>query len=131
MKKYMKAICMIGFTALTGHVTLAHKWVGGSNLPEADKPATANSGTNKSAACTPAVRRYTLEFNDVEALLEMGGVLFSNRQSSVSAYEVPRVAGGVGPRAIFAAALWMGGTDVNGQLKLAAVRFRQEGNDFW
>jgi hypothetical protein len=31
---------------------------------------------------------------------------------------------------IFAGALWMGGTDVNGQLKLAALRYRQ-GNDFW
>ncbi|MBI3239072.1 MAG: T9SS C-terminal target domain-containing protein, partial [Flavobacteriia bacterium] len=33
--------------------------------------------------------------------------------------------------AIYAASLWMGGTDVNGQLKLAAVTFRQDGNDFW
>ena len=26
--------------------------------------------------------------------------------------------------------LWMGGTDVNGQLKVAGLRYRQ-GNDFW
>ena len=32
--------------------------------------------------------------------------------------------------ALFTSALWLGGIDINGQLKIAAVRYRQ-GNDYW
>ena len=53
--------------------------------------------------------------------------MFQNRAAGVAAYEVPK---GSNRFAIFAGALWMGGTDVNGQLKLAALRYRS-GNDFW
>lgn len=79
------------------------------------------------ANCSPATAKLTMEFNDVKALIEQGGSMFQNRQAGVSAYEVPK---GSGLHVIFAGALWMGGTDVNGQLKLAALRYRQ-GNDFW
>lgn len=79
------------------------------------------------ANCSPATAKLTMEFNDVKALIEQGGSMFQNRQAGVSSYEVPK---GSGLHVIFAGALWMGGTDVNGQLKLAALRFRQ-GNDFW
>jgi len=68
-----------------------------------------------------------MKFNDVSALIEQGGSMFQNRAAGVAAYEVPK---GSNRFAIFAGALWMGGTDVNGQLKLAALRYRQ-GNDFW
>ncbi len=43
-------------------------------------------------------------------------------------YEIPL---GSGKTSMFCAALWIGGRDANGQLKLAAVRFRQVGNDYW
>lgn len=79
------------------------------------------------ANCSPATAKLTMEFNDVKALIEQGGSMFQNRQAGVSSYEVPK---GSGLHVIFAGALWMGGTDVNGQLKLAALRYRQ-GNDFW
>ena len=46
----------------------------------------------------------------------------------VAEYEVPR---GSGKTSMFCAALWIGGHDANGQLHLAAVRFRQVGDDFW
>ncbi|MCF8330449.1 MAG: T9SS C-terminal target domain-containing protein, partial [Crocinitomicaceae bacterium] len=81
----------------------------------------------KGANCSPATAKLTMEFNDVKALIEQGGSMFQNRQASVAAYEVPK---GSNRFAIFAGALWMGGTDVNGQLKLAALRYRS-GNDFW
>jgi hypothetical protein len=53
--------------------------------------------------------------------------MFQNRAAGIAQYEVPK---GGNVHAIYAGALWMGGTDVNGQLKLAALRYRQ-GNDFW
>jgi len=79
------------------------------------------------ANCSPATAKLYMEFNDVKALIEQGGSMFQNRAAGVAAYEVPKNSGLF---AIFAGALWMGGTDVNGQLKLAALRYRS-GNDFW
>ena len=81
----------------------------------------------KGASCAPATAKQYMKFNDVKALIEQGGSMFQNRAAGVAAYEVPK---GSNLFAIFAGALWMGGTDVNGQLKLAALRYRQ-GNDFW
>jgi len=83
--------------------------------------------TLKGANCSPSTAKLIMEFNDVKALIEQGGSMFQNRAAGVSSYEVPK---GSGLHVIYAGALWMGGTDVNGQLKLAALRFRQ-GNDFW
>jgi hypothetical protein len=126
MKNYIKSIYILGAFALLSNMSWGYHFPG-SNLSQGNNKPSASDGTGKSAGCAPATRKYTLDFNDVSALLEMGGVLFMDRAKNVSAYEVPK---GGGVRAIFAAALWMGGRDGNGQLKLAAVRFRQ-GNDFW
>ena len=89
-------------------------------------------GTLKAAACTPSTHRTNLEFNNVRALIETGGNMWQDRQSPGGpAYEVPKTRNGDGPSSIFAGALWMGGRSPDNQLKLAAVRFRQVGNDFW
>ncbi len=133
MRNYIKTTCIIGAFTLLANISLANLFNGSSNIGQGNNPkpgASASSGSAKSAGCIPATEIYLLEFNGVSAFLQMGGVLFmDNRKAeTVAAYEVPR---GGGARAIFAAALWMGGRDENGQLKLAAVRFRQVGNDFW
>lgn len=85
------------------------------------------SATMNKANCAPASSKLILQFNDVKALMEPGGLLFLDRAVG-AAYEVPK---GGGVMAIYAGSLWMGGTDVNGQLKLAAQRFRDSGVDFW
>lgn len=128
MKKYIRNSIVLGAITLLSNASFAYLYKGTTNIQGNDKPYVSTSNNEKSAGCAPAVKKYILEFNDVSALLEMGGVLFEDRQNGVAAYEVPK---GGGARAIFAAALWMGGKDENGQLKLAAVRFRQVGNDFW
>ncbi len=119
MKKQIIAI-VLGTTAMlwSGSV-LAYK---GPN----DDPSKGDGGA-KGANCSPATAKITMQFNDVSALIEQGGSMWQNRATSVSAYEVPA---GSGLKVIFAGALWMGGTDVNGQLKLAGLTFRT-GNDFW
>ncbi len=81
----------------------------------------------KSAGCSPATGKKILEFNNVAALIETGGSMWQDRSKSDASYEVPK---GSGEKVIYAGALWMGGMDVNNQLKIAALRFRQ-GNDFW
>lgn len=126
MKRIITSALLLGAFTLLSNISMAYLYTGSSNNGQQQGNKKGNDA--KSAACAPAVKKYILDFNDVSALLEMGGVLFEDRQKGVAAYEVPK---GGGARAIFAAALWMGGKDMNGQLKLAAVRFRQVGNDFW
>jgi len=86
-----------------------------------------NSFQLKAANCSPASTFGYLEFNNVKALIETGGSMYQNRSTNSPSYEVPV---GSGETVIYAGALWMGGVDVNNQLKLAALTFRQ-GNDFW
>lgn len=130
MKNYIKTTVIFGAFTLLANMSLAYLYTGSSNQTQGNQPHVASNGGAKSAGCTPATETFLLDFNDVSALLEMGGVMFYDRAKNVSGYEVPK---GGNAKAIYAAALWMGGTDVNGRLKLAAVRFRSgnEGDDFW
>jgi hypothetical protein len=82
---------------------------------------------NKAANCVPP-RSYTMmEANNVRALIHTGGNLWQKPGQNLAQYEVPKNSGIM---AMFTSALWLGGTDVNGQLKLAALRYR-EGQDYW
>jgi hypothetical protein len=92
-----------------------------------DLGKSAKGSNPKGANCSPSTAKLIMQFNDVKALIEQGGSMFQDRQAGVASYEIPK---GSGLHVIYAGALWMGGTDVNGQLKLAALRYRQ-GNDFW
>ena len=82
---------------------------------------------SRAANCTPSTGRKFLEFNNVSALIETGGSMWLDRSRGKNAYEVPK---GSGNTLIYIGALWMGGMDVNNQLKIAALRYRS-GNDFW
>jgi len=81
----------------------------------------------KAANCSPSTGKKVLEYNNVSALIETGGSMWLDRSRGKNAYEVPK---GSGNTLIYIGALWMGGMDVNNQLKIAAIRYRQ-GNDFW
>ncbi len=92
----------------------------------------AGQGQPKAAGCSPSTSRDELDFNNVRALIETGGNMWQNRTGAGGpAYEVPRTEDRSGPDALFAGSLWMGGYGPDNNLKLAAVRFRQVGNDFW
>jgi hypothetical protein len=106
----------------------------GRNLPaksganSGTKAVTNNSLQAKSANCAPAVTRQYLEQNNVSALIETGGLMWQDRSTNNAAYEVPA---GSGEFYIYSGGLWMGGLDVNGQLKLAAQKFGTDGRDYW
>ena len=86
----------------------------------------------KAISCSPASQVTQLAFNNVRAVIENGGNMWERRAgNSRSGYEVPKTSDFSGPNAIFAGALWMGGISSTGQLKIAAVQYRQNGNDFW
>ena len=80
----------------------------------------------KASGCTPPTARKYLEFNNVSALLRNDGVMWEDKSRRKPEYEVPK---GSGEYVIYAGSLWLGGKDVNNQLKLAAMTY--DGNDFW
>ncbi|MDG1476442.1 MAG: hypothetical protein P8Q14_04800, partial [Vicingaceae bacterium] len=86
------------------------------------------------AGCSNAVANASLQLNNVRTRIDAtGGSMWQDRAGGFAEYEVPKRNNVDDPKftSIFAGALWMGGTDVNGQLKIAAVTFRADGNDFW
>ena len=70
----------------------------------------------------------TLDHNDVSTKLYDNGFWFNDSSNTVARYEVPQ---GVGTHAIFSGSFWFGGTDVNGQLKVAAQQYAGSGQDFF
>lgn len=82
---------------------------------------------DRAAGCTPPSESSFLELNNVKALIHTGGNLWQISGQNFCHYEIPK---GSGKMALFTSALWLGGVDVNGQLKLAALRYR-DGQDYW
>ena len=118
MKKLIVSIVLVG----CANALLAYK--------ETHHHAPVHGGGStdeRAAGCAPSNERLFMEYNNVRALVETGGSLWQDRANNRASYEVP-VAGG--NHVLYSGALWMGGEDINGQLKMAAHKFR-EGNDFW
>lgn len=96
------------------------------NLPKSAK-ATKKSAQTVTAGCLPASTSVDLDLNNVRALIHTGGDMWWDLASNPR-YEVPK---GSGKQALFAGGIWVGGRDINGQLRLAARTYRSEGNDYW
>jgi hypothetical protein len=79
------------------------------------------------AACAPGSGRTDLDLNNVRALIFTAGDMWWDLNNSAK-YEVPK---GSNKHSAFASALWIGGVDNGGNLKVAAMTYRQTGNDFW
>jgi len=79
------------------------------------------------AACSPGSGRTDLDLNNVRALIFTSGDMWWDLNNSAK-YEVPK---GSNRHSAFASALWIGGVDNGGNLKVAAMTYRQTGNDFW
>ncbi len=90
--------------------------------------AVINSGDDRAAGCDVPNDIMYLNYNNVKALIMTGGMMWQDRASSNASYIV---ANPQNAHVIYAGALWMGGVDVNGQLKLAAQTFGSNGRDFW
>jgi len=81
---------------------------------------------SKAAVCKRAQSTAELNVNNVRALINGYGNMWYD--GSITQYHVPKD-GTSTP--LYCAALWIGGTDVNDQLRLAALRFGQNGDDYW
>ncbi|AEA43141.1 T9SS type A sorting domain-containing protein [Fluviicola taffensis] len=81
----------------------------------------------KAASCAPASKTTFIDYNNVRAMVHTAGNLWQVPGQNFSQYEIPKNSKIM---CFFTSALWLGGTDVNGQLKLAALRYRT-GQDYW
>jgi len=82
------------------------------------------------ALCAPAAAKEDLDINNVRATILTGGDMWWDLVNGK--YLVPKPAAGLnGPTALFAGSLWIGGFDASNTLKVAAMTYRQTGNDFW
>ena len=81
---------------------------------------------SKAAVCKRAQSTAELNINNVRALINGYGNMWYD--GSITQYHIPKD-GTSTP--LYCAALWIGGTDVNDQLRIAALRFGQDGDDYW
>jgi len=82
--------------------------------------------TKVAAGCSPSTSQTDLDVNNVRTIIMAGGDMWWNLDDA--RYEIPK---GGNKHSMFAGALWIGGVDDGGQLKVAAMTYRQSGNDFW
>ncbi|MGB0839950.1 MAG: hypothetical protein ACPGXL_07410, partial [Chitinophagales bacterium] len=88
------------------------------------------SGKGEVGDCNPATAQVDLNINNIRSRLLTGGDLWWDPVASQNHYQVPKDSDPA-THSLFAGALWIGGIDQLGQLKVAAQTYRQTGNDFW
>lgn len=89
----------------------------------------ANKYKQTTAGCAPASSYRFLDINNVRGRINTGGDMWWDLPGGVGAqYFIPKEGTAT---SLFSGSLWIGGLDINDQLKLAAVRYRQIGNDYW
>ncbi len=123
MKNNIRLFLLVTFGSLIfAEFTFAEKYHYGSVGKEQQSVNKLNA-----ESCSPATGSTDLNINNVKARINTGGDMWWDLLGTAK-YEVPK---GSGKTSLFSAALWIGGVDVNGQLKVAALRYRQSGNDYW
>lgn len=92
-----------------------------------------NNYAKLTAGCSDATTQIDLDINNVRCRLLGAGDFWWDLQNDAK-YEIPKIdpsTGIIPVSSSFAGALWVGGIDAGGQLKIAAQTYRQSGNDFW
>ncbi|HUM47157.1 MAG TPA: hypothetical protein PLD84_09520 [Chitinophagales bacterium] len=89
-------------------------------------PGKLGSSQKLAADCVPASSSVDLNINNIRARLQSGGDMWWDLNNDAK-YEVPKSLEGEPENAssLFAGAIWIGGIDETGQLKVAAQTYRQ------
>jgi hypothetical protein len=99
-----------------------------SGSQDGSNKTTTNKTEAVSALCAPPSASIELSLNNVRTTIHSGGDMWWDLIGNAR-YEVPK---GSGKHSLYAGSLWMGGIEAEtNTLKMAAVRFRQVGNDYW
>jgi len=112
----MKKINRIIPTIILGFLLIAFS----TKAEEFHAKSGVHSVKQVAAGCALGANFKWLEINNVRTRINSGGDMWWDFE--VSQYEIPK---GSGKKSMFSAALWIGGLDANGQLKLAAQKYRQ------
>jgi len=100
--------------------------------PKTAQQAPKPKASNKMMDCNPPIAYTEFALNNVRFGLETAGQLWENNGSA--SYEVPKVDPATNSpsiNSIYAGGIWIGGYSPDGQLRLAAVTYRQNGTDFY
>ena len=119
-KIFLPAIAVLAFTATVG---ARENGASGNRVSNGNR---VQSGEDVAATCTPAAAKTDLDVNNVRTTIMTGGDMWWDL--TTARYEIPKDGDA---HSIFAGALWIGGLDAGGQLKVAGMTYRQSGNDFW
>ena len=122
MKKLIYILFVMTTVLYFSNNSFAERYIGDKN-----KTTTVHA---KASLCKPATGSTDLNLNNVRARINTGGDMWWDLAggNGKAQYEIPK---GSRKTSSFTAALWIGGLDVNKQLKLAAQRYRDGGVDYW
>ncbi len=94
-----------------------------------DLKRTGDVKSATAAGCSAASGFRFLDIGNVRCRINTGGDMWWDLPGGIgSQYFIPKAGTAT---SMFSGSLWIGGLDINNQLKLAAVRYRQVGNDYW
>lgn len=115
-------LILIGLTLLCTIDLSARENVTNSNSPS------AADYSKLMMNCTPSTAISNVDINNMRVYLGTGGDIYYDTFNAFPGVIVPK-SGNIA--SIFAGAMWMGGLDASGNLKIAANTYRQAGEDFW
>ncbi len=127
MKKIFRISLLLAFALTFVNVTAKE------DVPSKEpiKGQTARKAMKFGSDCDPATQSADLDVNNVRTKILNGGDMWWDLSSA--RYEVPKISdlNSVRKHSMFAGAIWIGGEDLGGNLRLAAMTYRQRGSDFW
>ncbi len=107
----------------------------GREKAQAERESSNSGGMAQRVMANCASPKASREFwlNNVRTIIFTGGDMWWDRDGNTQAYYyIPAVQNrNVGVSSAFAGSIWLGGLDAGGQLKVAAMTYRQNGIDFW
>jgi len=120
----MKKLIII-LSALSSLSLLAREKQGGRNAGE------PGLGEKVMANCAPPKSGQEIKYNNVRTIIYTGGDMWWDLVSTAR-YIIPKTEDTKNAvSSSFAGSIWLGGLDAGGQLKVAAMTYRQNGIDFW
>jgi len=130
MKKLVLFICTASFLSTFSK----EKELGGRSSAEVKEVLAQQAMAHKVLAdCAAPKASRELWVNNVRTIIFSGGDMWWDQFGNTNAYyHVPASANRVtAASSCFGGAVWIGGYDAGGQLKVAAMTYRQNGIDFW
>lgn len=127
IKRLLTAIIMFGFVIASAREKHGNESTSGNDGERIMASAKVMD------ACGGAKSSMEMWVNNVRTIIFTGGDMWWDLFGSGNAfYVVPGTMDkSLGVSANFAGSIWIGGLDVGGQLKVAAMTYRQNGYDFW